>query len=160
MASTSPPPSFPLQDLCTRTPSSPSSITPSERALILGHPDPAIENGLYIATTSLPFSALVAKALATPPILSTQEAQILVYGPVQRTHAERADRLQAYGALTPEQRSLLDRASEVVADKEEGKARDVAYRVLQSMKAEEKQKKARERTNPTSTAGTSSSPQR
>lgn len=128
--------SFPLQDLCARALSSPSSITPSERALILGSPDPATENDLYIAATSLPLPALVAKALATPPTLSPQEAHVLVHGPVQLSRAEKAARLQAYQSLTPEQRSFLDRASEAVADKEEKRARNVAYRLLQSAKAE------------------------
>lgn len=128
--------SFPLQDLCARALSSPSSITPSERALILGSPDPATENDLYIAATSLPLPALVAKALASPPTLSPQEAHVLAHGPVQRSRAEKAARLQAYQSLTPEQRSFLDRASEAVADKEEKRARNVAYRLLQSAKAE------------------------
>lgn len=123
---------------CTRALSSPSSITASSRALILARPDPVTENDLYISSTSLPLSALVAKALATPPSLSLQEAQALVHGPVQRTPAEKAARKQAYHALTPERRSLLDRASDAVADKEEKKARNVAYRMLQSAKAEEK----------------------
>lgn len=149
MASTPTPPPFPLQALCTRALSSPSSITPSERALLLARPDPATENDLYIAATSLPLSALVAKALTTPPTLSVQEAQVLVHGPVQRTPAEKAARLQVYHALTPEQRNLLDRASEAVADKDEMKARNVAYRVLQNTKAEVK--KAREQTAFTST---------
>lgn len=140
--SNSPLPLF-LQDLCTRAISSPTSITPSERALILARPDPATEDSLYIARTSLTLSALVAKALATPPTLSPNEAKVLAHGPVKRTRDERAARLQAYMALTDEHRELLSRASKTVADEEEYKARRVAYRVLQSAKAEEK---AREET--------------
>lgn len=138
MASSASPTLFPLQDLCTRALSFPSSINPSERALILARPDPATENSLYIAATSLPLSALVVKALATPHTLSPQEAQVLVRGPVERKPAEKAARMQAYSALTDEQRDLLDRASGVVTDREEKKARNVAYRVLQSATAEDK----------------------
>lgn len=143
--------SFPLHDLCTRALFSSSSITPSERARILGRPDPATENDLYIAATSLPLSALVAKALATPPTLSLQEANVLVHGPVQRSPTEIAARLQAYLSLTTEQRSLLDRASKAVADKEEQRASNVAYRLLQSAKVEMEKKKRL-----TTGAGTSS----
>lgn len=85
----------------------------------LGRLDPATENDLYIAATSLPLSALVAKALATPPTLSSQEAYVLVHGPVQRSPTEKAARLQAYLSLTPEQRSFLDLASEAVAVSDE-----------------------------------------
>lgn len=138
MASSTSPLNFPLLDLCTRALSSPSSITPSERNLILGRPDPATENSLYIAKTSLPRSALVAKAVATPPTLSPKEAQVLLHGPIEHTHGERAALLQAYGALTTEHRELLDRAGDAVTDEDEQKAMNVAYRVLQSTKAEEK----------------------
>ncbi len=131
------PPNFPLVDLCTRALSSPSSITPSERNLILGRPDPATENSLYIAKTSLPRSALVAKAVATPPTLSPKEAQVLLHGPIEHTHGERAALFQAYDALTTEHRELLDRASHAVTDEDEKKAMNVAYDVLQSAKAEE-----------------------
>ena len=123
---------FPLHDLCIRAISSPSSVTPNERALILARPDPAAENDLYIAATSLPLSALVAKSLLSPPTITHQEAQVLLHGPVQRTPAERAARLQSYQALNPEHRSLLDRASEAVTDPEEKRAKNVAYQVLKN----------------------------
>ena len=86
---------FPLHDLCTRALSSPSLITPNERALILARPIPATANDLYIAATSFSLSALVAKSLATPPTLTYQETQVLLHGPVQRTLAEKVARLQA-----------------------------------------------------------------
>lgn len=129
--------SFPLHDLCTRALSDPTSITPSERNLIRGRPDPDTEHSLYIAKTSLPLSALVAKALTDPPTLSPDEAQVLVHGPVDRTHAEKAARFQAYDALTKEQRDLLDRASSAVADKDEQKAGNIAYLLLRDAKAKE-----------------------
>lgn len=46
--------------------------------------------------------------------------------------------MQAHLALTDELGDLLDRASAVVADNKEEEARNVAYRVLQSVEAEEK----------------------
>ncbi|MCJ1282908.1 hypothetical protein MMC26_002234 [Xylographa opegraphella] len=133
---TSPPPPFPLVPLCNQTLTAPSSLTPTERALLKGRPSPADEDILYRNATTLPLSALVAKALATPPTLTPHEAHILVHGPAPRTPAEKASRLQRYLALTPTQRQLLDRASDAVADKEEKRARNVAYRVLQALQAE------------------------
>jgi len=130
-------PSFTLHDLCTRALSSPSTITLLERNLILGRPDPETEKALYIAKTSLALSDLVAKALATPPTLSLEEAKVLAHGPVDRTRAEKAERFQAYNALTQEQRNLLDRASNAVVNKDEHKAGNIAYRLLRDAKAKE-----------------------
>lgn len=83
----SPPPGL-LQELCIRAISSPSSITSAEKALIQALIDPDPESSLYIARTSLPLCGLVAKTLAIPPTLSTQAADMLVHGPIDRTPAE------------------------------------------------------------------------
>jgi len=137
MKNATPTPSFPFHDLCSRALSSPSSITTSERNLILGRPDPNAENSAYIAKTTLPLSALVAKALATPPTLSLEEAQVLVDGPVDRTRAEKGERTRAYLALTDDQKKLLSNASNAVVDKDEHKAGKIAYRLLRDAKAKE-----------------------
>ena len=134
---TSPPP-FPLEELCNRAISSPSSITPAERALLQGRPDPDTQKSLYIAKIGIPLSGLLAKALATPPTLTAQEAHVLVHGPVDRTREEKAARREARRALTNEQRDLEDRACMALGDKNEGKARNIAWQVLQSAKSEEK----------------------
>ncbi|KAI4149053.1 MAG: hypothetical protein L6R39_002621 [Caloplaca ligustica] len=138
MVSPTSPPHFPLQELCSRAISSPSSITPAEKALLQARPNPDIENSLYIARTSLPLSGLIAKTLADPPTLSPQEAHVLVYGPVDYTPAEKLARGDAYHGLTDEQRDLLNRATRLITDPEEDDARNVAWRVLQRAKAEEK----------------------
>ncbi|KAI4118181.1 MAG: hypothetical protein LQ338_007446 [Usnochroma carphineum] len=138
MVSPASPPPFPLQELCSRAISSPSSITAAEKALIQARPDPSIENSLYIARTSLPLSGLIAKALANPPTLSSQEAHVLVHGPVDYTPAEKVARREAYRGLTDGQRDLVNRVSRLVTDPAEKDARNVAWQVLQSAKAEAK----------------------
>jgi len=137
MTTATPTSAFPFHDFCTRALSSPSSISTSERNLILRRPDPNTENSAYIAKTTLPLSVLVANALATPSTLSLEEAQVLVDGPVARTRAEKGERTRAYLALTDDQKKLLNSASNAVADKDEHKAGKIAYRLLRDAKAKE-----------------------
>ena len=136
MTSSSSPP-FLLQELCTRAITDPTSLTPAERNLIQARPDPETENSLYLAKTSLPLSDLIAKAFTDPPTLSTEEAHVLVHGAEDRTSAEKAARKAKYHALTDDQRDLVDRASNVVADPDEKKARNIAWKLLPAGKAVE-----------------------
>ena len=48
-----------------------------------------------VARTSLPLFAVADNALATPPTLSPQEAQVLVHALLKRPHAEKATCTQA-----------------------------------------------------------------
>lgn len=137
MTTATPTSAFPFHNICIRALSSPSSISTSERNLILRRPDPNTENSAYIAKTTFPLSALVAKALATPSTLSLEEAQVLVDGPVDRTRAEKGERTRAYLALTGDQKKLLNSASNAVADKDKHKAGNITYRLLRDAKAKE-----------------------
>ncbi|MCJ1232759.1 hypothetical protein MMC14_000713 [Varicellaria rhodocarpa] len=109
---TSPLPSFLLEDLGNLALSSPSSLIPANRHVLQARVSPTTKERLYMTEVSLPLSGLVAKTLTKHPTLSLYGAQILIDGP----------------------RNLLNRATEVIGDQKESRARNVAYRMLQSAK--------------------------
>ena len=142
---------FPTKELCIRAIASPSSVTPAERALILNYPDPDTETSLCIAKTGLPMSGLIAKALAVPPTLTTEEAHIVCHGPVDRTRDEKITRREAFRALTDEEGDLMDRAWKAVAppaDPDVIRARQIAWSLTPLGKKVAEARQARNTTNP------------
>ena len=82
-----------------------------------------------------------------PPPLTKLEAKIVAYGPayLRRTRAEQAAHLAPYRQLSDAQRDLVDQAGAAVANAEDNRARNYAWKVLRRFEEEERAAKRRER---------------